>query len=114
MEIDESHKENDDDYTTFASLVNKHYGDFKLSELSANNFKWLIFVQGLISNNDTKIRRSFLNNLDNEPNLTLPQITEDFGSVRQDSKLHRENRRPHINNIRNKKQTSHRLHRVNH
>ena len=38
-----------EDYTTFASVANKHCGDFKLSELSANNFKCLIFVQGLVS-----------------------------------------------------------------
>ena len=58
-----------EDYTTYASVVNKHCGDFKLSELSANNFKCLIFVQGLVSAKE--IRRRFLNKLENEPNLTI-------------------------------------------
>ena len=38
-----------EDGTIFASVVNKNCDDFKLSELSANNFKCLIFVQGLVS-----------------------------------------------------------------
>ena len=41
-------RKNDEDYTTFASEVNKHCDDFKLSKLSANNFKCLIFVQDLV------------------------------------------------------------------
>ena len=75
----------EDDYITFASIVNKHCDDFKLSELSANNFKSLIFVQGLISAKDAEIRRRVLNKLENEPNTTLQQIAEDcqrFISVR--------------------------------
>ena len=44
------------DYTTFASEVNKHCDDFKLAELSADNLKCLIFMQGLVSAKDTKIK----------------------------------------------------------
>ena len=43
------------DYTTFASIMNKHCDDFKLTELSANNFKCLIFVHGLVSFKDAEI-----------------------------------------------------------
>ena len=73
------------DYISFSSVVNKH----KSSELSANNFKCLIFVQGLVSNKDAEIRWSVLHKFENEPNLTLQQIAEDsqrFVSVRQNSK----------------------------
>lgn len=42
-------KSDDDDYLTFASVVNKHCNDFRLSDLSADDFKCLIFVQGLVS-----------------------------------------------------------------
>ena len=42
-------KKDSEDYTTFASVVNEHCDDFKLSELSANNFKCLIFVKGFNS-----------------------------------------------------------------
>ena len=37
------------DYTAFLSVVIKHCDDFKLSELYANNFNYLIYVQGLVS-----------------------------------------------------------------
>ena len=57
--------------------MNKHCDDFKPSGLSANNFKCLIFVQGLISAKDIEIRRRVLNKLYHEPNLTLQQIAED-------------------------------------
>ena len=63
-------KKNGEDYTTFPSVVNKHCNDFKLLELSANNFRCLIFVQGLVSNKDAEIRRRVLNIPENGPNLT--------------------------------------------
>ena len=37
-------REYSEDYTTFASIVNKHCDDFKLSELSKNNLNYLMFV----------------------------------------------------------------------
>ena len=55
-------RKDDKVYTTIA--VNKHCDDFKLSELSANNFKCLIFVQGLVSNKDAEIRRRVLDKLE--------------------------------------------------
>ena len=82
-------RKDSEDYTTLASVVNKHCNDFKLSELSANNFKCLIFVQGLVSAKDAEIRRRVLNKLKNQPDLLLQQIPEDcqrFVSIRQDSK----------------------------
>ena len=60
-----------EDNTTFASVVNKHCDGFRLVELSADNFKCLVFVQGLVSTKDAEIRRRILNKLENEPNITL-------------------------------------------
>ena len=77
------------DYTTFASVVNKHCDDFKLASLTADNFKCLIFVQGLISTKDAEISRRALNELEQEPDLTLQKLAEDcqrFVSVKQDSR----------------------------
>ena len=37
-------RKDSEDYTALASAVNKHCDDFKLPELRANNFKYLIFV----------------------------------------------------------------------
>ena len=63
-------KKESEDYTTLlASVVNKHCDDFKLSELSANNFKCLIFVHGIVSAKDDKIRRKVLSELENEQTL---------------------------------------------
>ena len=49
-----------DDYLGFASVVHKNCDDFKQGELSADNFKCLIFAQGLVSAKDTEIRRRVL------------------------------------------------------
>ena len=63
-------KRDNDDYLGFASVVNKNCDDFKLGELSADNFKCLIFAQGLVSAKDVEIRRRVLSKLENEPDLT--------------------------------------------
>ena len=64
-------KRDSDDYLGFALVVNKNHDDFKLGELSADNFKCLIFAQGLVSAKDVEIRRNVLSKLENEPDLTL-------------------------------------------
>ena len=99
-------RKEEEDYTTFASDVNKHCDDFRLAELSADNFKCLIFVQELVSTKDTKIRRRILNKFSNEPNITLQQIAEDcqrYASIKQDSKNIEESGIPHVRKIRYKK-----------
>ena len=55
----------DEDYITFAGVVKKRCDYFKLSELSVNNCKWLIVVQGLASNKDAEISRRVLHKLGN-------------------------------------------------
>ena len=114
-------RKDDEDYTTFVSVVIKHCDGFKLSELSANNFECLIFVQGLESNKDVEIRRRVLNILENEPYLMLQQFAEDcqrFVSVRQDSKDIEENGVSYIEKYSTKNpqktnKTSHQINRVN-
>ena len=82
-------KRDSDDCLGFASVFNKNCDDFKLGELSADNFKCLIFAQGLVSAKDAEIRRRVLSKLENEPDLTLQNLAEDcqrIVSVRKDSK----------------------------
>ena len=67
----------DQDYTTFASIVNKHCDEFKLSSLSIDNFKCLVFTQGLIDQQDAEIRRRALVKLEAEPELTVQKLAED-------------------------------------
>ena len=59
-------KKDDEDYLTFSSGVNKHCDEFKLADLSADDFKCLIFVQGLVSIKDSEIRRRVLSKLESE------------------------------------------------
>ena len=83
-------KRDSDDYLGFALVVNKNCEDFKLGELSADNFKCLIFAQSLVSAKDAEIRRRVLSKLENEPDLTLQKLSEDcqrIVSVRKDSKI---------------------------
>ena len=65
------------DYVTFASVVNKHCDDFKLSSLSIDNFKCLVFTQGLIEQQDSEIRRRALVKMEAEPDLTVQKLAED-------------------------------------
>ena len=82
-------KLDDEDYLTFASIVNKHCDDFRLVELSADDFKCLIFAQGLVSAKNSEIRRRVLSKLESEPGLTLQKLAENCErvvSVKNDSK----------------------------
>ena len=71
MEILRYQKNESEDFTTFASVINKTCDDFRLSELTADNFKCLIFVLGLVSRKDSDMRRRILTKLENEQNMSL-------------------------------------------
>ena len=40
-------REENEDFTVFAANVNKSCDDFKLAELSADNFKYFVFLSGI-------------------------------------------------------------------
>ena len=65
-----------EDFTTYASVINKTCDDFRLSELAADNFKCLIFVLGLVSRKDSDMRRRILMKLENEQNMSLQQLVD--------------------------------------
>ena len=56
-------KDDQQDYLTFAATVNKLCNDFKLADLTTDDFKCLIFAQGLVSAEDAEIRRPVLTKL---------------------------------------------------
>ena len=96
------------DYTTFASVINRHCDDFGLSSLSADNFKILIFIQGLVSTKDAELRRWALNRLKKEPNITLQQLAEECQRIiseKQDSKNIEEAEVAHIRKVRSNKKS---------
>ena len=83
-----SHLNKKGQWWLFASVISKNCDDFKLGELSADNFKRLIFAQDLMSAKDADIRSRVLSNLENEPDLTLQKLAEDcqrIVSVRKES-----------------------------
>ena len=76
------------DYTTFASVVNRHCDNFGLSSLSADNFPDPDFYSRL-SVKDAELRCRALNRLEKEPNITLQQLAEECQRIiseKQDSK----------------------------
>ena len=101
-------KRDSDDYLGFASVVNKNCDDFKLDELSADNFKCLIFAQGLVSAKDAEIGRRVLSKLENEPDLTLQKLAEDcqrIVSVRKDSKNIEESGVAYVRKVKHRSQS---------
>ena len=96
-------KRDSDDYLGFSSVVNKNCDDFKLGELSADNFKCLIFVQGLVSAKDAEIRRRVL-----WKSLTLQILDEDcqrIVSVRKDSKNIEESGVAYVRKVKHRSQS---------
>ena len=66
--------DNQQDFLTFAASENKLCNDFKLAELTADDFKCLIFAQSLVSAEDAEGRRQVLTKLENEQGLTLQKL----------------------------------------
>ena len=101
-------KRDSDNYLGFASVVNKNCDDFKLGELSADNFKCLILAQGLVSTKDAEIRRRVVSKLENEPDLTLKKLAEDcqrIVSVRKDSKNIEESGVAYVRKVKHRSQS---------
>ena len=53
-------KQEDDDFVTYASMVNAQCETFNLKELLSNMFNCLVFVQGLTAPKDKEIRSRIL------------------------------------------------------
>ena len=98
-------KDHQQDFLTFASSVNKLCNDLKLAELTADDFKCLIFAQGLVSAEDAEVRRQVLTKLEDEQGLTLQKLAEDYQrviSIKYDSKTIEESGVSHIRKIRSR------------
>ena len=94
--------EENGDFIVFAVKVNKGCDGFKLAELSADNFKCLVFSQGLISPTDAEVWRRVLNKFESEPNLTLRHLAEDcqrYVTIKRDSKDIEESGISHIRKV---------------
>ncbi|XP_055604794.1 uncharacterized protein LOC129753027 [Uranotaenia lowii] len=83
-------KDPGEDYLAYSCRVNKACVDFKLSELTEEQFKCLTFVCGLKSNQDAEIRMRLINKLNESADLTLEQVVEQCNSLvnlKQDTAL---------------------------
>ncbi|XP_014784252.1 uncharacterized protein LOC106879270 [Octopus bimaculoides] len=69
-------KNNEEDYITYASRVNREFVRFKLDELTPDMFKCLIFTQGLTAEKDAKVRTRILVKLEENQVVTL-QLSEE-------------------------------------
>ena len=70
-------KKENEDYTTFASIVNRECEKFKLSKITPDMFKCLIFVQGLTAPGDAEIRARLLTKLEQDQKITLQNLAEE-------------------------------------
>ncbi|XP_062538974.1 uncharacterized protein K02A2.6-like [Armigeres subalbatus] len=74
-------KEDSEDYLAYSCKVNKCCVDFKLSELTEEQFKCLTFVCGLKSKQDAEIRMRLINKLNEAEDLTLQQVVEQCNNL---------------------------------
>ena len=64
-----------DDHLTYAGHVNKECERFRINEITADQFKCLIFICGLKNPEDMDIRTRILSRIEQEPNMTLQMVT---------------------------------------
>ena len=67
----------DDNFATYAGVVNQECEKFKLNELTFDSFKCLISLQGLTSNKDAEIRSTILTKLEMDSKSTLQKVGEE-------------------------------------
>ncbi|XP_053691514.1 uncharacterized protein K02A2.6-like [Sabethes cyaneus] len=74
-------KEDSEDYLAYSCRVNKSCVDFKLSEVTEEQFKCPTFVCGLKSKQDAEIRMRLINKLNEAADLTLQQVVEQCNNL---------------------------------
>ncbi|CAH8538525.1 unnamed protein product [Schistosoma rodhaini] len=65
----------EDDWVKHAGLVNRECERFKLSTMTEDQFKCLVFVCSLQSSDDADIRTRILSKIEQCPNITLQEVT---------------------------------------
>lgn len=76
-------KENQEDFTAYAANVNRLCEDFKLGELTPDQFKCLIYTFGLKNTADKDVRTRLLNKMQTEKvdNLNLALMVEESNRI---------------------------------
>ena len=68
---------NTEDFTIYSGFVNKQCKRFKISTISDEQFKSLIFACGLRSTSDRDVRTRILSKIEQNSDITLQQVTEE-------------------------------------
>ncbi len=95
-------KESSEDHISYTSRVNKICEDFKLNTLTSDQFKSLIFIIGLKSQQDDDIRTKLLYKIEEDDKITLEKITKEYSKLvklKHDSKAVSKNDQ-HVNQIK--------------
>nr|CAX83704.1 Gag-Pol polyprotein [Schistosoma japonicum] len=99
-------KEPGDDWVKHVGIVNRECERFKLSSMTEDQFKYLIFVCSLHSPEDADIRTRILSKLEHCPNMTLQEVTTDcqrlVNSKHDTSLIESGNRLLHVNTVERK------------
>ncbi|RTG83726.1 uncharacterized protein DC041_0011215, partial [Schistosoma bovis] len=66
-----------DNYLTYAGKVNRECERFKINEITADQFKYLIFICGLKNPEDSEICIRILTLIEQEPSMTSQMVTTD-------------------------------------
>ncbi|XP_029711482.2 uncharacterized protein LOC115256701 [Aedes albopictus] len=74
-------KDDTEDIVAYSCKVNRACVDFKLADLSEEQFKSLIFVCGLKSSKDSDIQMRLITKLNESSEITLTKIVEDCRSL---------------------------------
>lgn len=91
-----------EDYSTYASRVNKQCEDFKLSELESDQFKTLMFVIGLRSSKDHDIRTKILSKIESNEATNLEKIIQECNTIsciKEDASLVEEKSKSTVNYV---------------
>ena len=70
-----------EDYTTFASTVNKYCERLQLNEIMRDMFKCFIFIQGLTSPSEKELHTRLLTKLGQDQKITLQSLAEEYQCI---------------------------------
>lgn len=76
------------DPVAYQALVNTAVEEFSFSEMTIDQFKCLIYINGLTSKSDVEVRVRLLSKLSTHPELTLKELVAEYkrlATVKQDS-----------------------------
>ena len=74
-------KKENENYTTFANILNRECEKGTLSEITLDMFKCLIFVQGLTAPKDAEIRSRLLRKLEQHQKIMHQNLADKFQRI---------------------------------